>query len=101
MKINKKLITCILLIVFIVFITPIFTKTSSISIALTGDEGAGVEGEGYIPESMRTDTTDSHDPIENPGYFNPGEITDPGATTLAQKAAPIFNAIFVIGIMQL
>ncbi len=68
MKTNKKIIIFIMLVLFVILVTPIYSK------ATTGDN-----------------------PIENPGHYAPGKVDGSDITAVTNKVGPIFGIITTIG----
>ncbi len=109
MKTNKKSIIFIILVLFIIFVTPIYSKANGynksegkIEIArivpdiFTLEDGGGGGGTSSGPyfESGSGDN-----PIDNPGNYKPGTIQGSDITTVTNKVGPIFGIITTIGVV--
>ena len=104
MKINKKSIIFIILVLFIIFVTPIYSKANSynkyerkIEIARTIQETTIDGGGGGTSSGPYFGTGSGDDPIDNPDKYKPGTIQGSDITTVTNKVGPIFGIITTIG----
>ena len=105
MKTNKKIIIFIMLVIFIISITPIYSKANvnnyyedTIKIAdragATIIDGGGGGGGPYFGYGS------GEDPLENPDKYKPGTAASSDIKTVTDKIGPIFGIITTIGIVS-
>ncbi len=96
MKLKNKLVILIL-IIFIIFTTPIFSKATIEVTIKTAARSQSTMGSEFSTDSYLDEKT--MNPIEDPNSFKPGSITNNDANKITKQINKIIGAIVTIGVI--